>query len=82
MPVIPQSDVLAQETDEKRGEISGKFWADFRPSISRQLEIGRKIFTEKSPRHFSQTVSAPNKVLSLLQLGELRGPSDVKIPKA
>ena len=46
---IPQSEVLAnflQEIGEKCGEISAKFFADFRPSISR--ENGRKKSYEKS----------------------------------
>ena len=52
MPAIPQSEVLAkffEEIGEKCGEILAKFFADFRPSISR--ENGRKKFT-KNPRHF------------------------------
>ena len=46
---IPQSEVLAkflQEIGEKCGEILAKFFADVRPSISR--ENGRKRFHEKS----------------------------------
>ena len=38
MPAIPQSEVLAnifEEIGEKCGEILAKFFADFRPSISR-----------------------------------------------
>ena len=49
MPAIPQSEVLAkflQEIGEKCGENLAKFFADFRPSISR--ENGRKKFHEKS----------------------------------
>ena len=49
MPAIPQSEVLAkffEEIGEKCGEILAKFFADFRPSISR--ENGRKKFHEKS----------------------------------
>ena len=49
VPAIPQSEVLAiflQEIGEKCGEISAKFFADFRPSISR--ENGRKKSHEKS----------------------------------
>ena len=49
VPAIPQSEVLAkffEEIGEKCGEILAKFFADFRPSISR--ENGRKKFHEKS----------------------------------
>ena len=49
VPAIPQSEVLAkffEEIGEKFGEILAKFFADFRPSISR--ENGRKKFHEKS----------------------------------
>ena len=49
MPAIPQSEVLAkvfEEIGERCGEILAKFFADFRPSISR--ENGRKKFHEKS----------------------------------
>ena len=49
VPAIPQSEVLAnflQEIGEKCGEILAKFFADFRPSISR--ENGRKKAHEKS----------------------------------
>ena len=49
VPAIPQSEVLAkffEEIVEKCGEILAKFFADFRPSISR--ENGRKKFHEKS----------------------------------
>ena len=45
MPAIPQSEVLAKFFEEI-GEILAKFFADFRPSISR--ENGRKKFHEKS----------------------------------
>ena len=48
-PAIPQSEVLAkffEEIGEKCGEILAKFFADFRPSISR--ENSRKKFHEKS----------------------------------
>ena len=53
MPAIPQSEVLAkffEELGEKCGEILAKFFADFRPSISR--ENGRKKFHSQIPRHF------------------------------
>ena len=49
VPAIPQSEVLAKlfkEIGEKRGEILAKFFADFRPSISR--ENGCEKFHEKS----------------------------------
>ena len=49
VPAIPQSEVLAkffEEIGEKCGEILAKFFADFRPSISR--ENGRTKFHEKS----------------------------------
>ena len=49
MPAIPQSEVLAkffEEVGEKCGEILAKFFADFRPSISK--ENGRKKIHEKS----------------------------------
>ena len=49
VPAIPQSEVLAkffEEIGEKCGEILVKFFAEFRPSISR--ENGRKTFHEKS----------------------------------
>ena len=49
VPAISQSEVLAkffEEIGEKCGEILAKFFADFRPSISR--ETGRKEFHEKS----------------------------------
>ena len=49
VPAIPQSEILAkffEEIGEKCGEILAKFFADFRPSISR--ENGRKKFHEKS----------------------------------
>ena len=39
MPAIPRSEVLAkffEEIGEKCGEILAKFFADFRPSISRE----------------------------------------------
>ena len=54
MPATPQSKVLAkffEEIGEKCGEILAKFFADFRPSISR--EMAAKNFT-KNPRHFPQ----------------------------
>ena len=77
VPVIPQSKVLAQflqETGENCGELSAKFFADFRPSISRDNR--RKKFHKKIRDIFR---SAPNKVLSLLQLWELGRPSDVSV---
>ena len=49
VPAVPQSEVLAkffEEIGEKCGEILAKFFADFRPSISR--ENGRKKIHEKS----------------------------------
>ena len=49
VPAIPQSEVLAkffEEIGEECGEILANFFADFRPSISR--ENGRKSFHEKS----------------------------------
>ena len=49
VPTMPQSEVLAefwQEIGEKCGEMLAKFFADFRPSISR--ENGRKNFHKKS----------------------------------
>ena len=49
VPATPQSEVLAkffEEIGEKCGEILAKFFADFRPSISR--ENGRKNIHEKS----------------------------------
>ena len=49
VPAILQSEVLAKFFEEiggKCGEILAKFFADFRPSISR--ENGRKKFHEKS----------------------------------
>ena len=53
-PVIPQSEVVAtflEETGETCGEHLAKHFADFRPSIYR--EMGAKKFT-KNPRHFPQ----------------------------
>ena len=66
MPVIPQSEVLAnylQEVGEKCGENLPKFFAGFHLSI----------FKGKWPQEISREVldifhSAPNKVLALLQL--------------
>ena len=49
VPAIPQSEVLAkffEEIGETCGDILAKFFADSRPSISR--ENGRKTFHEKS----------------------------------
>ena len=49
VPATPQSEVLAkffEEIGEKCGELLAKFFADFRPSISR--ENGRKKIHEKS----------------------------------
>ena len=72
VPAIPQSEVLAkffEEIGEKRGEILAKFFANFRPSISR--ENGLKKFHE-NPRHFYpfvraaclQNETAPEKILN------------------
>ena len=50
VPSIPHGEVLAkflQEIGQKCGEILAKFFADFRPSSSR--ENGRKEIHEKSP---------------------------------
>ena len=72
MPAIPQSEVLVkffEEIGEKCSEILAKFFADFRPSISR--ENGRKKFHEKS-----STFSTVHQIkfFSLLQLWGPRGP--------
>ena len=75
----PQSEVLAkylQDIAKRRGDIltnfSRRFWrlffADFRPSISR--ENGSKNISRKLLDIFH---SAPNKVLSLVHLWELGG---------
>ena len=53
VPAILQSEVLAkcfEEIGEKCGKILAKFFADFRPSISR--ENGRKKIHEKSSTFF------------------------------
>ena len=73
MPATPQSEVLAkffEEIGEKCGEILAKFFADFRPSISR--ENGRKKFHEKS-----STFSTVHQIkfFSLLRLWGPRGPT-------
>ena len=68
----PQSEVLAkffEEIGEKCGEILAKFFADFRPSISR--EMAAKNFT-KNPRHFPTVYQI--KFFSLLQLWGPQGP--------
>ena len=72
VPAIPQSEVLAKffkEIGEKCGEILANFFADFRPSMSR--ENGRKKCHEKS-----STFSTVHQIkfFSLLQLWGPRGP--------
>ena len=65
MPMIPQSKVPAnflQKIGERCGEFLEEILADFRPSISREND--RKKF---------HAHSAPNKVLSSLQLWERGG---------
>ena len=72
VPAIPQSEVLAkffEEIGEKCGEILAKFFADFRPSISR--ENGRKKFHEKS---LTFSTVHQIKFFSLLHLWGPRGP--------
>ena len=73
VPAIPQSEVLAKclhEISEKCGEILAELFADLLPSICR--EHGRKKIHKKILNIFP---TAPNVILSLLQLLGLGAPT-------